>query len=95
MAKLARPKCAHLPEKLLQIRVALSLSQSGMLKTLGLEEQSFRSTISGYELGTREPSLPVLLKYARLAGVCVEILIDDDLNLPDQIPKKPAHNTRA
>lgn len=93
MAKLPRSKCARLPEKLLRIRVALNLSQTGMLRELGLEEQSFRSTISGYELGTKEPALPILLRYARLAGVCAEILIDDELNLPEQIPQMPAHKS--
>ena len=93
MAKLPRQKCVRLPEKLLQIRLALNLSQSGMLRALELEEQSFRSTISGYELGTREPALPILLRYARLAGVCTEILIDDALDLPGKLPQKPAHKS--
>lgn len=93
MAKLPCPKCARLPEKLLQIRLSLTLSQCGMLKALGLEDHSFRSTISGFELGTREPALPILLRYARLAGVCAEILIDDDLDLPIQIPQKSAHKS--
>jgi hypothetical protein len=38
--------------------------------------------ISGYETGKREPPLPVLLKYARLAGVSTDVLIDDKLKLP-------------
>ena len=56
-----------------------------------LDESHFRSAVSGYELGTREPPLPILLKYARLAGVCVEVLIDDKLDLPAELPAKPKH----
>jgi hypothetical protein len=63
-----------------------------MLKLLGLDEKLYRSAISGYELGTREPPLPVLLQYARVAGVCVDILIDDGINLPKKLPSTPKHS---
>jgi transcriptional regulator with XRE-family HTH domain len=86
MGSSPRPKPERLPEKLLQIRLSLELSQDGMLKHLGLDESHFRSAISGYELGTREPPLPVLLNYARLAGVWVDVLIDDELDLPARLP---------
>lgn len=93
MGSRARPKPERLAEKLLQIRLALDLSQDGMLAQLELGESHFRSAVSGYELGTREPPLPILLKYARLAGVCVEVLIDDELDLPAKLPAKPKHRT--
>jgi transcriptional regulator with XRE-family HTH domain len=82
----ARDKPTRLPAKLLQIRNALGLSQNEMLRRLGLGEGYFRSSISGYELGTREPPLPVLLKYAEVAGVFIDILVDDKLGLPDRLP---------
>jgi transcriptional regulator with XRE-family HTH domain len=44
--------------------------------------------ISEYENGTRIPSLPLLLAYARLIGVAVDVLIADDLNLPETITLK-------
>lgn len=91
MGSRARPKPRRLAEKLLQIRVALDLSQDGMLARLELNRSHFRSAVSGYELGTREPPLPILLKYARLVGVCVEALIDDELELPANLPVKPKH----
>jgi transcriptional regulator with XRE-family HTH domain len=91
VGRAARPKPAHLAAKLLQIRVALGLSQNGMLARLGLDEKLFRSAISGYELGTREPPLPVLLKYAEEAGVWVDVLINDELNLPQNLPAVPKH----
>jgi transcriptional regulator with XRE-family HTH domain len=82
MGIVRRPKPARLAEKLCTIRTSLGLSQNGMLRHLGLAEDSFRSSISGYELGNREPPLPILLRYAQAAGVCVDVLVNDDLNLP-------------
>jgi transcriptional regulator with XRE-family HTH domain len=86
MGRSARPRPERLAEKLLQIRQGLGLSQNEMLAALGLEEKVFRSAVSGYELGTREPPLPVLLKYSRLAGVHMEGLVDDELDLPEHLP---------
>jgi transcriptional regulator with XRE-family HTH domain len=91
MGSRARPKPERLAEKLLQIRLALELSQDGMLARLELGESHFRSAVSGYELGTREPPLPVILKYARLAGICTDVLLDDELDLPAKLPAKPKH----
>jgi hypothetical protein len=64
-----------------------------MLKRLGLDETLDRSAVSGYELGTREPPLPILLEYARVAGVCVDVLIDDKSYLPAVMPGTPKHRT--
>ena len=88
MGRVARPKPARLAEKLLHIRTALGLSQNGMLKVLGLDEKLFRSAVSGYELGTREPPLPVLLEYARAANLYVDALINDAVELPESLPSK-------
>lgn len=86
MARYARSKPVYLAKKLLQIRRALGLSQNEMIRHLGLEKKLTQSRISGYELGTREPSLTTLLLYAQAAGVCVDYLIDDKLKLPAKIP---------
>src|ERR1043165_6015816 len=86
MGPARRPNPARMPENLLQIRLALELSQNGMLDRLGLSEKLFRTAISNYELGTGEPPLPVLLDYARIANVWVDVLIDDELDLPDKLP---------
>jgi transcriptional regulator with XRE-family HTH domain len=86
MGRMPRPRPKRLGEKLLTIRTQLGLSQGQMLKVLDLDEKLFSSAISGYELGTREPSIPVLLKYARITGVPMEALADDDLDLPDHLP---------
>lgn len=83
MGKAQRPKPSRLAEKLLQIRQALNLSQNELIKKLDFKEiELVQGTISTYELGKREPSLPLLLKYARLVGVSVDVLIDDELDLP-------------
>jgi transcriptional regulator with XRE-family HTH domain len=91
MGRYARKKPKRLAEKLLAIREALGLSQNEIIRRLGLEEELTQSRISGYELGTREPSLPTLLLFARVAGVCVDVLIDDELDLPAKLPSKPMH----
>lgn len=81
-----RERPARLAEKLLQIRTALGLSQTEMLHRLGLGETGYRHYVSHFETGRREPSLLVLLEYARAANVHVEALIDDELDLPDKLP---------
>jgi transcriptional regulator with XRE-family HTH domain len=72
----------NLASKLLRIRESLNLSQTEMLKRLGFDERLYRSNISQYERGEREPPLLVLLSYAKVAGVTVEMLIDDEAELP-------------
>lgn len=83
MGRYHRQKPKRLAEKLLYIRNLLGLSQNELIKFLGLEDEITQSRISGYELGTREPSLPTLLKYARAIGVSTDKLIDDELDLPE------------
>ncbi|HUQ32970.1 MAG TPA: helix-turn-helix transcriptional regulator, partial [Pyrinomonadaceae bacterium] len=84
----ARPRPERLAGKLMQIRQALGLSQSEMLKRLGAEDMITYQRISEYEMGKSEPSLMVLLQYARVAGVPTEVLIDDELDLPERLPFK-------
>jgi transcriptional regulator with XRE-family HTH domain len=91
MGKYPRRKQKRLPAKLLQIRLALGLSQNEVLRTIGAEDELYRTNISNYELGEREPPLFVLLGYARIAGVCLDVLVDDELDLPAKLPAKPKH----
>jgi transcriptional regulator with XRE-family HTH domain len=77
-----------LGEKLLQIRNALDLTQEVMLRKLGMTDLIDRSAISDYENDTREPPLPVLLVYARAVNVYVDVLIDDELDLPVKLPAR-------
>jgi len=89
MGHAARPKPARLADKLLQIRLVLGLSQNEMIRKLGLEDDLIQGTISAYELGNREPPLTILLSYAQTAGVYMEVLVDDELDLPERLPAKP------
>jgi transcriptional regulator with XRE-family HTH domain len=91
MGRASRETPARLGEKLLQIRIALGLSQDGMLRRLGLEEDYGRHYVSGFETGEREPSLLVLLRYSDVAKVWINALVDDDVNLPEKIPAKEMH----
>jgi transcriptional regulator with XRE-family HTH domain len=79
-------KAERLGEKLLQIRRALGLSQSEMLRRLGYEQSVYYTRISDYERGKRVPPLPLALEYARAAGVHMEDIVDDELDLPPKLP---------
>lgn len=92
MGKAKRMTPARLTEKLLQVRESLGLSQSEMVDKLGFSDLFSRNYISAFELGTREPPLPVLLAYARLAGISTDVLIDDELDLPKNLPNKLVNN---
>ena len=92
MGGAARIRPERLPDKLRQIREALGLSQSEMLRRLGFEDVLDYKRISEYELGKNEPPLEILLSYARVAGVCMDTLVDDQLDLPAKLPAKPKHS---
>ncbi len=94
MGRAARLRSERLAEKLRHIREALGLSQNELIRHLGLEDVIYQSSISGYESGEREPPLPILLKYAEAAGVCLDVLANDKLKLPAKLPAKPQHARR-
>ncbi len=81
-----RLRPARLGEKLRQIRSALGLSLSQMLRRLDAEDLIVSSQISQYETDAREPPLQIILRYARVAGVHVEDIINDELDLPAKLP---------
>jgi transcriptional regulator with XRE-family HTH domain len=87
----ARRRPKRLAEKLLQIRTALGLSQPQIYSRLGVEEEITYHRISEFELDKSEPTLMVLLQYARVAGVHMEDLVDDELNLPEKLPGNYRH----
>ena len=86
-----RQKPKRLAEKLLAIRTRLGLSQAAIVKRLDVEEMIVPGQISEFETGKREPSLPVLLRYARAAGVCLDLIVDDEVDLPNKLPAKSRH----
>lgn len=85
MGRAKRLRAERLAEKLRQIRIALGLSQNELIRQLGLEDVIYQSNVSGYESGEREPPLPILLRYAQIAGISTDVLIDDNLNLPGEV----------
>ena len=81
MGQTRRRKPKRLARKLLAIRRSLGVSQPEMAKLLDLKVTY--TVVSGYERGKQEPDLLILLRYARLAGVSTDVLIDDKLDLPN------------
>jgi transcriptional regulator with XRE-family HTH domain len=86
MGKQTRRRPKRLPEKLSEIRQKLGLSQNEMVKRLELTDEIERDYISKFERGTLEPTLWVLLQYARSVNVYVDALIDNELDLPEKLP---------
>src|SRR5712692_7216103 len=98
MGSAARRKPKRLAEKLLEIRVGLGLSQNGLIRKMGFSDELTQAQISMYERGIRQPPLPILAAYAKVANVYVEALIKDDLDLPRRLPadrKSEGIKTRA
>jgi transcriptional regulator with XRE-family HTH domain len=86
-SKSKRLRPARLAEKLLRIRNELGLSQGGLVRHLDLENQIGRDYISKFERDLLEPTLDVLLAYARAisrskSGEILEAIIDDDKDIP-------------
>lgn len=69
----------HLAAKLLALRHGLGLSQTRLAERL---EVTAYHRISEYESGRRAPNLLLLLRYARVAGISTDVLIDDNAELP-------------
>ena len=69
-----------------------------MVRRLDPEEIMQYGRISEYERGIREPSLWVLLAYARAACIHLEDLVDDEIELPAELPGTviyPGDSTRS
>jgi transcriptional regulator with XRE-family HTH domain len=80
MKRRAMPK--RLGKKLKQIRLSLGMSQREIVRALNYKDTPLRaSQVSQYEQGQREPTMMLVLAYARLAGISTDVLIDDKLKL--------------
>lgn len=88
MGRRGREKPRRLAEKLLRIRNTIDggVSQDELVGRLGLTGEIDRTYISKWEGAIIEPSLRVLLRYGDLAGVTLDILADDTLELPEKLP---------
>src|ERR1044072_9354746 len=82
---------ARLGEKFLQIRTALGLTQERMLARLELPGEITQSYISPYEREMKEPPIFVIMKYAKVANVWIDVLVEDALDLPSRIPSSRKH----
>lgn len=82
MGSASRTIPKKLPGKLLAIRQHLHYTGQEMATKLSDDEVKVQRTdIPRFEKGIREPSLIILLRYAKLAGVSTDILIDDETEL--------------
>jgi transcriptional regulator with XRE-family HTH domain len=86
MGRRSRYIPARLPEKLIQIRKALDLTQQEMLERLDLPEEILQTSISQYEKGKIEPPIFVLLRYSEIVNIWLEVLVRDELDLPERLP---------
>jgi transcriptional regulator with XRE-family HTH domain len=86
---MARRNPKRLAEKLSMIRRKLNLSQRGLIRRMGLTDELTQAEISMFESGRRIPSLLVLREYALLAGIWMDVLVSDDLDLPTKLPANP------
>ena len=57
-----------------------------MVKQMGVKELIHYNNISKYELDKNEPPLMILLAYAKLAQVHLEVIVDDEIDLPRKLP---------
>lgn len=77
-----------LGKKLLAIRLFKKLSQGEMLALVIPNETGYnRSRVSQWEKGSREPPREAQIRYSRLAEITLEVLLDDNQELPAHIKK--------
>jgi transcriptional regulator with XRE-family HTH domain len=84
MGRRAVQKPKHLAAKLLAIRKTHGLTQ----RQLGDRIKTKAARVSEFEHGKRTPDLILLLRYARLAGIPLEHLVDDDVDLNHLFPSE-------
>lgn len=88
MGRSRRPTPRKLADKLYDIRMTLDLTQEQLIERLGYKlTPLYPGHISEFERGLREPPLLLLLRYARLVGVPMDVLVDDELNLPTRFQR--------
>lgn len=87
----------RLAEKLKRIRAEYGLTQGKMLLIINPTEsdESNRARVSQYENGVRVPSLVEVYNYARFAGVTVEMLLNDNLDLPAMMQQSKSDSNKG
>ena len=90
MGRAPRPRPERLAVKLLQIRTKLGLTQQQMFERLGdTGTRLYARHVDDYEKDRRIPHLEVVLAYARAAGIAMEVIVDDKLDLPGKLTHMP------
>ena len=83
MGKSKEEKPERIAEKLRQLRIALNFSQSEMADALARQDvKIYRGYIGNYETGRSLPSLLILRAYAKVARISMDVMVDDELDLP-------------
>ena len=86
MGQSARPRPKRLAIKLRQIRLLLDLTQEQLAHAVShIESPPKPGHVSEFESGRREPSLLFLLAISRLSGIPMEMLVDDEEDLPNKL----------
>jgi transcriptional regulator with XRE-family HTH domain len=76
-------------EKVREIRLRLGLTQQKMFELLKQQgAEIYVGYIGSYEIDERIPTTLVTLAYARAAGIPMETLVDDELDLPKKLQPK-------
>lgn len=82
MGRSRQPRPKKLAKKLREIRLRMGLTQKEMFERIkDRKTLLYPGHISLYESDQRLPPLVVLLKYARVSGIAMEVFVDDDLEL--------------
>ena len=86
MGSASRVKPKKLAGKLLAIREYLDCTGLQLAEKLSDDQIKVqRTAIPRFEKGIREPSLIILLRYAKLVNISTDNLIDDQRELPERI----------
>ena len=91
MGRGRRTQPKRLKHKLKAIRSKMDVTQQEMVNLLiphAPNEFIDTGYISQFESGKREPTLPVLLAYSKLTGLSINVLVDDELDLPKDYKSK-------
>ena len=91
MGRKAQRRPKHLGEKLETIRKGLEITQAKMAEQLrerGAEDTTHSGYVAEFETGKRIPSVFTLLAYSKIAGISINVLIDDELDLPKRLTER-------
>jgi len=93
MGRKPRKRPQHLGRKLCEIRDSFGISQGRMLVKLGFPAKG-RNNLSNYETDKREAPSELVLAFAKVVGVNVDVLFDDRRELPKALRIAAAKNSK-